>query len=287
MVSSSALAYGAALFPADRPSVTPAARLQATLDLMHEVDSVARPADAIVSAWFRARRYIQDHDRGHISELLYALLRHHARLGWWLEKHGRQSAPRNRLLAWLALDGGRTADQVHHLFDGGKFAPAVLTDHERVLLVKLQGCAVDHPAMPDEIRGECPSWAIASLRRRFGDAFPREMAALLTAAPLDLRVNPLKATREVVLRALHALGLRAEASRLAPYGIRVNAISPGGFQRGQPEAFIEAYSDACMLGRMGRDGVDLKGAAVFLASDASAYVTGHNLVVDGGFSVWK
>lgn len=222
MVSSSALAYGAALFPADRPSVTPAARLQATLDLMHEVDSVARPADAIVSAWFRARRYIQDHDRGHISELLYALLRHHARLGWWLEKHGRQSAPRNRLLAWLALDGGRTADQVHHLFDGGKFAPAVLTDHERVLLVKLQGCAVDHPAMPDEIRGECPSWAIASLRRRFGDAFPREMAALLTAAPLDLRVNPLKATREVVLRALHALGLRAEASRLAPYGIRVN-----------------------------------------------------------------
>jgi len=202
--------------------VPPAACLQATLDLMHEVDSVARPADAVVSAWFRARRYIRDKDRGHISDLLYALLRHHARLGWWLARHGRQGAPRNRLLAWLALDGGKTRDQVHSLFNGGKFAPAVLTDQERTLLVKLQGCPVDHPAMPDEVRGECPSWAVASLRRRFGDSFPREMAALLTAAPLDLRVNPLKSTREVVLRALRALGLQAEASRMAPYGIRVN-----------------------------------------------------------------
>jgi 16S rRNA (cytosine967-C5)-methyltransferase len=206
----------------DRLSVTPAARLQATLDLMHEVDSVARPADAVVSAWFRARRYIRDHDRGHISDLLYALLRHHARLGWWLARHGRQSAPRNRMLAWLALNDGRTPEQVDRLFTGERFAPAALTQQERGLLVKLQGCAIDYPAMPEEIRSECPSWAAAALRRRFGDAFPHEMAALLTAAPLDLRVNPLKATREIVLRALHALGLPAEASRLAPYGIRVN-----------------------------------------------------------------
>jgi 16S rRNA (cytosine967-C5)-methyltransferase len=202
--------------------VTPAARLQATLDLMHEVDNVARPADAVVSAWFRARRYIQDQDRGEISDLLYSLLRHHARLGWWLARHGRQSTPRNRLLAWLALNGGRTPDQVDRLFNGGKLAPAALTDQERVLLVKLQGGTMDHPAMPEEIRGECPSWAVASLRRRFGGSFPHEMAALLTAAPLDLRVNPLKATREVMLRALHGLGLQAEASRVAPYGIRVN-----------------------------------------------------------------
>lgn len=77
------------------------------------------------------------------------------------------------------------------------------------------------------------------------------------------------------------------AGYLGPKGIRANVISPGGFERGQPKEFIAAYSDRCMLGRMGRDGIDLKGAAVFLASDASAYVTGHNLVVDGGFSRWK
>jgi len=70
-------------------------------------------------------------------------------------------------------------------------------------------------------------------------------------------------------------------------GIRVNAISPGGFKRGQPQGFIDRYSDKTILKRMGTDGVDLKGAAVYLASNASAYVTGHNLVVDGGFIVWQ
>ena len=61
----------------------------------------------------------------------------------------------------------------------------------------------------------------------------------------------------------------------------------GGFERGQPQAFIDAYSDATPLCRMGRGGVDLKGAALFLASPASDHVTGHNLVVDGGFVEWK
>jgi NAD(P)-dependent dehydrogenase (short-subunit alcohol dehydrogenase family) len=76
------------------------------------------------------------------------------------------------------------------------------------------------------------------------------------------------------------------AATMAPFGVNVNAISPGGFARGQPETFIADYSDRTALGRMGRDGVDLKGAILFLASPASDYVTGHNLVVDGGFSIW-
>ena len=77
------------------------------------------------------------------------------------------------------------------------------------------------------------------------------------------------------------------AGLLSPLGVRVNAISPGGFERGQPQALVDAYSRATPMGRMGRDGVDLKGAALFLASDASAYVTGQNLTVDGGFAIWK
>lgn len=78
------------------------------------------------------------------------------------------------------------------------------------------------------------------------------------------------------------------AGLLSPYGVCVNAISPGGFERpDMPRGFVKDYSDRTPLGRMGRDGVDLKGAALFLASAASDYVTGHNLVVDGGFSLWR
>lgn len=79
------------------------------------------------------------------------------------------------------------------------------------------------------------------------------------------------------------------AGLLGPDGICVNAISPGGFSRkGTPEDFQKLYSDRTALGRMGREsGDDLDGAVVYLASSASDYVTGHNLVVDGGFSFWK
>ena len=76
------------------------------------------------------------------------------------------------------------------------------------------------------------------------------------------------------------------AAFLGPMGVRVNAISPGGFARDLPEGFVKDYSERTALGRMGRDGVDLKGPILFLASPASDYVTGQNLPLDGGFSIW-
>ena len=78
------------------------------------------------------------------------------------------------------------------------------------------------------------------------------------------------------------------AVHLASRGIRVNAISPGPFPSPrvqQNHAFIERLSSKVPLGRIGQP-VELQGAVVFLASDAASYVTGHNLVVDGGWTIW-
>lgn len=147
--------------------------------------------------------------------MLYALLRHRARLGWWLERVAGHDTLRNRLLAWLTLGEGKTADQIKHLLDG------TLTEPENALLANFKGGMMAHPDMPEEVRLECPRWVIAPLLRRFGAAFGSEMAATLTPPPLDLRVNPLKSTREAMLRQIKALGLMAEATKLSPHGIRL------------------------------------------------------------------
>lgn len=76
---------------------------------------------------------------------------------------------------------------------------------------------------------------------------------------------------------------RWAASILGADNVRVNCLSPGGYLSGQPELFVKAYSARTQLGRMAND-TDLKGAIVFLASDASAYITGANIPVDGGYT---
>ena len=78
------------------------------------------------------------------------------------------------------------------------------------------------------------------------------------------------------------------AVRLAGYGIRVNCVSPGGIfneKNPQGDQFVKAYSERCPMGRMAR-AEEMLGAVLFLSSSSASYVSGQNLVVDGGLSAW-
>lgn len=200
--------------------MTPAARLIATLDLFTAVEADTRPVDAVMSFWFRSRRDLGEFDRGDVIEWLYSLLRHRARLLWWLEKSGAEPSPRAQFLAWLALVNRKAPDEVARMFQAAKTAPALSGDEEK-FLTKLQSRTIEHPEMPENVRLECPAWAEASLRARFGARFGAELAAMLVPPPVDLRVNPVKSSRKAILRAVGDLGLKAEKTPLAPLGVRV------------------------------------------------------------------
>jgi NAD(P)-dependent dehydrogenase (short-subunit alcohol dehydrogenase family) len=75
------------------------------------------------------------------------------------------------------------------------------------------------------------------------------------------------------------------ATYWADSGVRVNAISPGGVYTGQPQAFVQKLTSLIPMGRMA-NADEYQGAVLFLVSDASSYMTGHNLICDGGRTAW-
>ena len=84
--------------------MTPGARLQAAIELLDEVEVTPRPADAVISAFFRARRFIGAKDRAAVAETVYGVLRRHARLRWWFTQSVRNGTPTQWQAQRIMLD---------------------------------------------------------------------------------------------------------------------------------------------------------------------------------------
>ena len=225
--------------------MTPGARLQAAIELL---DDIARggAADAASSAYFRSRRYIGSKDRAAISERLYALLRARARLGWWIETTtGSADAPsgRARVIAALALVDGRRIKDFGPDFDGGAYRPAPLSADERRLVEALAGHKLEHEDQPAWVRGEYPAW----LEETLAAVSEPELRALNAPAPLDLRVNPLAASRDQALDGLTAAGIKAAPTRYSPFGLRVVGRPPLGQLSMFQDGWVEIQDEGSQL----------------------------------------
>src|SRR6266480_1126083 len=185
--------------------MTPAARLSAANELIETIDAQRVPAAKALKEWGTAHRYAGSGDRAAISGLIWDVLRRRASSAWIMD----DDTPRARVLGMLKLERGLDVDAVAALCDGGRFAPEPLTEGERAALASR---SLENA--PAHIAGDDP------------DA---EATAMASRAPLDLRVNTLKARREKILSSLAHLG--AQPTPWSPTGLRIDlgadARNPG------------------------------------------------------------
>jgi 16S rRNA (cytosine967-C5)-methyltransferase len=200
--------------------MTPAGQLAAAIDLLAEIEADARPADAVANSFFRNRRFIGAGDRREVSTLVWGVLRARRHLGWWLEKFGAEATPR-LLLSAQALFSGMSPHKIAMAFTAGRYGPPPLSEAETIVLEKFAGHTLEHPNMPDAVKYEVPDWIMPRLAAQFGPALGAEMQAMAATAPLDLRVNALKGTREQAIAALRAENLNAQPTPYSPWGLRL------------------------------------------------------------------
>jgi len=176
--------------------MTPAARLSAAIEIVADIEAQRRPAADVLKDWGLSHRFAGSSDRAAIAGLVYDTLRRKSSSAWLM---GETSA-RAAVIGMLHRERGLAVDEIAESCSGARFAPAPLTEAERAALA---GDALTNA--PAHIRGDYPEWLEPHFLRVFGEDRAAEGAALASRAPLDLRVNTLKAEREEVLPKLEHL----------------------------------------------------------------------------------
>ena len=189
--------------------MTPAARIQAAVEVLDRWQSGAEGLDRVFAAWGRANRYAGSGDRRAIADLVYDAVRR-LRSAAWAAGAGETPTGRDLMLGSLTLDG-LDREALALLFTGARHAPSPLTEAEAARL----GQPLD--AAPRPVRLDFPEWLSPHLEPI------RDAALELTRrrAPLFLRVNLLRADRETAIAALAADRIVAEPGPLSPTCIKV------------------------------------------------------------------
>ncbi|WP_027579625.1 RsmB/NOP family class I SAM-dependent RNA methyltransferase [Bradyrhizobium sp. Ai1a-2] len=190
--------------------MTPAARLSAAIELIDTIDAERVPAAKALKEWGTAHRYAGSGDRAAISGLIWDVLRRQSSSAYLMD----DDSARARVLGMLHLERGMDVDAIAALCDGGRFAPSPLTDAERTALTSRSLAGA-----PAHIAGDYPEWLDPYLAKVFGDDRVAEATAMASRAPLDLRVNTLKTSRDKMLPRLKHLG--ATETPWSPLGLRI------------------------------------------------------------------
>ena len=170
--------------------MTPAARISAAIEVLQDIIERRRPAADALKDWGLSRRFAGSKDRAAIASLVYDALRRKASAGYAMASE----EPRALVLGMLAGLRGLPLGEIAALFSGENHAPAPLSADETALLT-----AFSDEGAPGWVRADVPEWLWPSFERGFGEAAMAEGQALAARAPIDLRVNRLKANRDAVL----------------------------------------------------------------------------------------
>ena len=190
-----------------------AGRVSAAIDVLTEILSRHRPASEALKDWGKAHRFAGSTDRHAIGTLVYDVLRHRNSLGYRMG----QDTPRALALAGLRDVWGLAPDAITALADE-QHGPGALTADERAALAR----AVS--GMSLHVKANVPEWLAPSYERVFGTRLAEEGEALAARAPVDLRVNTLKADRAKVIDALERFG--AVEGPWSPIAVRIPAPGP-------------------------------------------------------------
>lgn len=196
--------------------MTPAARISAAIEALATIEKDRRPAADVLRDWGRANRFAGAKDRAAIASLVYDALRRRASARWIMGA----DTPRATMLGALRQARGLPLNEVAALFSGERHAPAPLTAEERESYER-----ADLSGAPDHVAGDFPEWLAPHFARAFGRAAVAEARALANRAPVDLRANALKTTRDKAQAAL--AHLHPAPTPFAPTGLRI-AVGPDG-----------------------------------------------------------